>query len=153
MSQTLTQAANGLIAMLQADPDMTDWFARYADGRAPTILKTNRKVGDISNRELPCLLLELPEGEFGGAVVSGHRQSQRPVIQLTVGWRENDRDRAFEATCELPDVLGRAFLRDRGGLSDSVNSALPTKWEGSQGLHHPAHFFSVDIAVEYTTAL
>jgi hypothetical protein len=152
MSQTLLAAVDGLETVLTTDADLAQWLTDEAGGAAWTVLKTNRRVNDIGDDELPCLLLELPGGSLGDVVVSGHRQSSSPSLQVTIGFYQKDRDQAFSAKAKLADLVPKAIMADGHGLNDSVNYARASSWETDQGLHHPAHFISFEIDAEYAMA-
>ncbi len=146
---TLLAALDDLETLLKSDEKFIAWLAKYDchNGKAVTFLKTNREVVNIPQRYLPCIILELPDGDFGAKGMGGVQQEFAHQIDLVFGIQvgHNKYEDAFNARVELIDEVLPSFFLSHDRLGSYVNDAKLQKFSTDSGVHFPKVFLQATI--------
>jgi hypothetical protein len=147
---SLIAALDELETLLKADTGVQAWLAKYSvRNKALTVLRTNRQVTDIPEKILPCLIFELPQGNFGDRENGGLRQNFEHEVDLVFALQvgRHDYKKAFDARIELVDQVLPSFFLKQDRLANYVSDAKLLKFDTDSGVHFPKVFVQATISL------
>lgn len=145
---TLLAALDELTSKLASDEKLVAWLKKYsANNRALQVFKSNRKVADIQDRHLPCVILELPDGEYGQRHMGGIAQDFSHQIDLIFAIHANrdDFDNGFNSRVELMDQVLPSFMLKTDRLANYVSDIKLLKFTTDSGLNFPKVFVQATV--------
>lgn len=145
---TLLAALDELETLLKADTGVQAWLTKYSvRNKGLTVLRTNRQVTDISEKWLPVLVFELPQGEFGTRAMGGVSQEFNHEVDLVFAIQvgRHDFEKAFNARIELVDQVLPKFFLKQDELADYVTDAKLLRFDTDSGVHFPKVFVQATI--------
>ena len=145
---SLLRAIDELVERIQNDPNVQSWLDTYCvNTRALQVMRTNRKVDTVEDRHLPCVILELPDGEFGQRYTGGLAQQTEHELDLIFAIQVDRKQfgHGFDARVELVDqVLPKFFLANHR-FSDAIKDAKLIRYTTDSGMHFPKVFVQVTV--------
>lgn len=145
---SLKNFQSGLQSLLLADTGLIGWLeTHFGAGTTFTPILSNRPVAHINTNEMPGLVFEIDDGE-SSQVVGNYKQDNDVVLNVAVGWHENDPDKAFVQRAELADLMIAAVMQDHT-LSGQVAGCWVEGFRSDKNVNHPKHFMTFDVRGEY----
>lgn len=147
---SLLAAIDELETLLKSDAGISNWLKQYGVSNKPLqVHRTNRKVEEINDRYLPCVILELPDGEFGqrhmGAVAQGFNHELDLVFAISVDSRHYQH--AFDARIQLVDQVLPALFLKQHRLANYIDDVKLLRFETDSGVHFPKVFVQATISI------